>query len=292
MLQTIKTEWIRVLGVNIRYLEAGSGKPVVLLHGLGGWAGDWKGNIGPLARQYRVLAPDLVGHGLSDKLRDAPYDIPYFTQCLAELLDAWGLSEVALVGLSGGGPLAIEYGLAHPERLRRLVLVDSAGLGRDVAWHFRLAALPFAGPLVDLSSNFSASLPLMDAVAALVTKANIRFFGRMLAYDPAFVTEEWVEEKYQLFMMPGLKEAFIAIAKKGLSWRGQEVCLLDKLSSIPIPTLILWGRQDRIIPVSHAYAAHRAIAGSKLHIFDRCGHEPQREKAAEFNRVLADFLAS
>jgi pimeloyl-ACP methyl ester carboxylesterase len=156
------------------------------------------------------------------------------------------------------------------------VLVSSAGFGRDIGWMLRLLTLPLADRLVELATP--------DRVR--------RSLSRMV-YDPATLAPELVDAVYETWKQPGNRRAFVTALRHNISllgvrrWRQH----LRRIANVRTPVLIIWGRNDRTIPVRHAYRAAKRLTGARLHIFDRCGHMPPYEHAAEFNRLLQEFLA-
>ncbi|MCH9037618.1 MAG: alpha/beta fold hydrolase [Chloroflexi bacterium] len=265
---------IRVGSVDVRYLVAGAGSPVLLVHGLGNSAAAWRSNIGPLSEGFHVYAVDLPGHGLSAPY-NGKYSLSYGAHFIGGFLDALNLKSVGIIGSSLGGMLALKTALDLPEKVKRLVLVGSAGLGREMAPFLRWLTIPILGQLMARPSRRTTRLSLEKAV-----------------FDPSFITDDLVEEAYRYRAIPGATSTMLKILRTGTNIRGQKAgfVLLDQLDSLGTPTLILWGAQDSIFPVAHARRAHGRIPGSKLHIFQDCGHWPQMEKSEEFNALVTQFL--
>ncbi|MGH2350711.1 MAG: alpha/beta fold hydrolase [Chloroflexota bacterium] len=267
---------LTVGGIAQRVLVAGTGDPLVLLHGLGGSADEWLSVLPALAERSRVIAPDAPGHGFSEKppCRDGHrYDLGYYTTSVLGVMDALGVRQAPLVAVSGGGPVALSIALAHPDRVSKLVLVDVAGLGREVAWSYRIA-----------------TLPLMHLALRRRDRRSIERFGRALCYDPDRLPEGWVDHRLEIWATPGAVEAFFATVRAGLSLLGQKVDFTARLGEVRQPTLLIWGRQDPTVPVAHAIAAHRALPNSQLRIFDECGHMPMWEYPEAFAQTVLDFL--
>jgi 4,5:9,10-diseco-3-hydroxy-5,9,17-trioxoandrosta-1(10),2-diene-4-oate hydrolase len=191
-----------------------------------------------------------------------------------EVLDELGVERAPLVALSGGGPVALTLALEQPERVSRLVLVDAAGLGREVSWSYRLTILPLAPAL------FRRGL----------TAGRIEAFGRRLLYDRERLPERWVERRQAIWATDGAVEAFFSTARRSLTLRGQRVTFEGRLHEVRQPTLIVWGREDPIIPVRHGIGAAQRIPKARLHVFERCGHVPPWEYPDEFVRVVKEFL--
>jgi len=272
----MEDRYIKVGDANIRYWAMGSGSPLLLIHGLGASVEYWQQNIEPLSQHCRVYAMDLLGFGRSDKPR-IEYSLHYAAQFIADFMDAQGIERASLVGNSMGGLISLQFAIEFPERLDKLVLVDNAGFGRELIWIFRLMTLPVLGEVL-YGPN----------------ERGMRTLQRMLFYDKRFVTDEWVEQNLEMARLPGARDFFLSVLRYGVNLRGlrPEILepLLAQIPGIEAPTLIMWGAQDRFIPVAHAHIGHKMIAGSRLHIFDRCGHVPQIERAEEFNRLVVDFL--
>jgi pimeloyl-ACP methyl ester carboxylesterase len=247
-----------VYGENIRYIEAGQGPTVILLHGLGSVKEIWAANIGALSAKYHVYVLDQIGFGHSDKPL-LEYKISTFVDFLHGFMQAQNLNKATLVGNSLGGWIAIDFAARHPEMVDKIVLVDSAGL-------------PFEKPLtLDLNP---ASLE------------DMRTLLNSIFYDRKMVTEEFA---LQAFTNHVRNNDGYTI-QRTLAGFAQNQFEDAKLSTIHAPTLVVWGRQDELIPVSSGEKLRNGIPGAKLVVFEQCGHVPQLEKPAEFNQALFDFL--
>lgn len=271
--------YVDLNGLRARCLVAGKdGLPVVLIHGLGASAEIWSANLDALSAHHRVYAPDLPGFGLTEKPGWIDYSPPAYSRFIREFMTAAGIGRASLVGHSLGGGVALRAILDEPERVDRLVLVSSAGLGRDVSLPLRVA-----------------SLPGFDRVFFKPSLAVFTRFLHRLVYDPAAITPEFARMYYEMFFQPGSVRAFTGILRAIATLGGARPGVLDDirkgLGTISAPTLIVWGRQDRILPVSQGVDAAGRIPGARLHIFERCGHMPNLEYPDEFNRIVLDFLA-
>jgi pimeloyl-ACP methyl ester carboxylesterase len=272
----IDERYIKVGDIRVRYLAAGeSGPPLVLVHGLGASAEIWKENILPLAGNYRVHAPDLIGFGHTDKpdINYSPFDFLVF---LDGFISALGLQKTSLAGLSLGGGIVLLYTLEYPGKVDKLVLVDSAGLGKEMTVPLRLGSVPF------LSRWFKVSKPVMGSLM------------KRLVHDPGVITDSLVDFYYELLVQPHAMRTVSRVLSSVANLAGAKkdvlVYIRDRLSEISSPTLIVWGREDRIIPLKHGIYGHGQIRGSRLEVFEQCGHIPNLEKPAEFNRLVRDFL--
>ncbi len=261
-------------GFRLRLVEAGSGFPVVLLHGLGDWANTWNNVMARLNRGYRLIAPDLPGHGLSDK--SVPdYSAHWYLHVALRLVDALHLELFAVVGESAGGLLASMLALFNPQRVVALGLVGSAGLGKEVSLSLRLASVPGVNRLLTFPS-----------------RRMVRLFSRSLFYRPDLVTDEWVNLHYNLWFEHGVRKTVLRLAQRNLTLFGQRLVLLDSLKSVTKPVAVFWGRQDRVIPVEHAYRLKAVKHDTEMHIYDNCGHMPQWELPDQFASDLGAFLDS
>jgi pimeloyl-ACP methyl ester carboxylesterase len=270
--------FIKVGDINTRYWAAGDkGSTVVLVHGLGGFAENWVHNITPLARQHRVYVPDLVGFGRSAKV-PLTRDILDLVEFINDFMETMNIKKTSLVGNSLGGGLVLRFALDHPEKVEKLVLVDNAGMGRDVIIDFKVCSIPVIGELL--------IRPDLKSMAQTWKK---------IVYDPALVTLELTEMACGIISQPGAKKALLATIRTGIGLGGQRANLvnplLSRLNTIAVPTLIVWGKEDKIIPVAHARIAREKIPGARLEIFDHCGHMPQLEQPDRFNQLVLDFLA-
>ena len=265
-------------GIRTRYRHAGeAGSPVVLIHGLGASVEIWSANIGALASRHRVYVPDLPGFGRTKKPERMDYSPGAYSRFVLDFMKALGIGRAALVGHSLGGGVALRVILDDPGRVDRLILVSSAGLGREVSLPLRIASLPFFDRIF-----FKPPLPVF-----------IRFLHR-LVYDPSAITDGFARLYYEMFFQPGSVRAFTSIMRTIATLRGARPGILEPiregLGTITAPALILWGRQDRILPVSQAFDAAGRIPGARLHVFERCGHMPNVEYPEEFNRLVLEFL--
>jgi 4,5:9,10-diseco-3-hydroxy-5,9,17-trioxoandrosta-1(10),2-diene-4-oate hydrolase len=270
--------YIKVGNINTRFWQAGDkGSAVVLVHGLGGFVENWIHNIDALAKRHRVYAMDLVGFGRTDKT-PLGKDIYTLVEFISDFMDAQKIPKATLVGNSLGGGLVLQFALQFPKKVDKLVLVDNAGMGRDVIIDFRVCSLPVFGEIL--------IRPTLEATEKL---------WRKIVYDQALVTPELVKMCYELGSLPGASKSLLTVLRSGINLCGQRAgltkSLLGDLGKITAPTLIFWGKQDRIIPVAHARIDVSKIPASKLHIFDKCGHMPMFERPDEFNKMVLDFLA-
>lgn len=272
--------YIDVGGLPTRYLTAGTaGPPLVLLHGVGDDAFDWQWVMPALARTHRVYAPDLPGSGGSGK-PDVDYSPAFFTRFVATFLDALGVDRAAVIGNSLGGLVGLRLALAEPERVAALGLVSSAGLGREVTYALRSLALPGYGKLAVAWGK----RPPGAAQRALGRSA-------LLFARPWRVPREWLKEQYRLARLPGFLEAQLATVRAQVGLKGQREVLVDRLAHLKVPTLVVWGTRDRVLPYSHAHGAVARLQRGSLDLIADCGHSPQVEQPKRFVSSLAEFLS-
>jgi len=266
-------------GRSVSYVETGHGPLLLLIHGMAGSYENWGAVIEPLARRHKVVAPDLPGHGGS-----APgagdYSLAALAAELRDLLLALGHDRATLVGHSLGGGIAMQLAYQFPELVERLVLVSSGGLGPEVSPLLRAAALPGADLLI-------AATAKPGARAGSVLARGLRAVGLRPTADIAEVARG-----YASLADAERRAAFLATLRSVINTSGQLVHGLDRLYlAAGVPVLIVWGSRDPIIPVRHGERAHKAIAGSRLEIFDGVGHLPQLEAPGRFVAVLEQFFA-
>jgi pimeloyl-ACP methyl ester carboxylesterase len=262
----------------VTYLEAGNGPVLLLIHGMAGTCENWRAVIEPLARRHTVIALDLPGHG-SSAPGGGDYSLGALAAGLRDLLVALGHDRATLVGHSLGGGIAMQFAYQFPEATERLVLVCSGGLGPEVSPVLRAAALPGA----DL---FIAATAGPGRVAGSALARGLSAVGLRPNADVAEVARG-----YASLADRDRRAAFLATLRAVVGTEGQRVHAGDRLYLAEgVPVLIIWGRADHMIPVSHGEHAHRAIPGSRLEIFDEAGHMPQIETPARFVAVLERFL--
>ncbi len=250
--------------------DVGAGPPVMMIHGSGpgvsAWA-NWRGVIPALSRRFRVIAPDMVGFGFTDRPAGIVYDrATWIAQALA-LLDALEIDRVDLVGNSFGGAIALALAVARPERVRRLVLMGSVGLsfplteGLDRVWGYE---------------------PSLAAMRGLLD---------LFAFDRALVTDELAELRWRASIRPGFQESFSAMFPPPRQRRVDALASSEAdIRALPHQALVIHGRDDRVVPLEVSLRLAALIDRSQLHVFGRCGHWTQIEEAARFNRLVGDFL--
>jgi 2-hydroxy-6-oxonona-2,4-dienedioate hydrolase len=268
---------VEVQELSTRYLVAGEGPPMVLLHGVGTSAGEWSWVLPELARSHRVYALDLPGY---DGSFEPPDYAPAFTASfIGSFLDAVGVESAVVVGNSFGGLVALHLALSEPARVSALILSDSAGLDRTV--NPALATLSF--PRMGQMATALAKTPPGAAQRAL--SRALLLFAR-----PWQIPLKWVKDQYKLAQLPNFTEATLATLRSTVGPAGQREVLLDKLPRLQMPTLIVWGIEDRVIPYGQAQDALARLQKGSLELISNCGHLPHVEQPKRFVSILGDFL--
>jgi pimeloyl-ACP methyl ester carboxylesterase len=271
-------EEIVLHGHRVSFRQAGDGPALVLTHGITGTWRHWERVIDPLSERFTVIAPDLLGHGESAKPR-GDYSLGAFASGIRDLLLALGHDSATVAGHSLGGGIAMQFAYQFPERCERLVLVSSGGLGPEVHLLLRAATLPGAELVLPVLNS-----ERLREAGRWVTRA----LGRIgLGVGPD-VTE--VARGASSMPDPESRRAFLATLRAVIDERGQRVDARDRLYlAEAMPTLIVWGARDPVIPVDHGRAAHEAMPGSRFELLD-AGHFPQLELPLEFVALLTDFI--
>jgi pimeloyl-ACP methyl ester carboxylesterase len=267
-------------GARVAFRQAGTGPVLVLLHGIAGSSETWIPVMRRLETRFTVVAPDFLGHGASDK-PSGDYSLGAHASTIRDLLHVLGIERATVVGQSFGGGVALQLAYQYPELCERIVLVDAGGLGREVSWMLRLLSLP----------GIDLVLPLLfPPFAGEWGDAAARFFEAK-GIRQARVTEMW--RSYRSLIEPENRRAFLRTMRAVIDPGGQSVSAIDRLYLAGgLPTLIVWGSDDRIIPVSHAFRAQAAMPHSRLVVFDGVGHFPHAEVPDRFADVLVDFVDS
>ena len=275
----VQYRFFTIHGYRRAFLSAGQGPPLLLIHGIGDSSSTWLPVMASFATDHTVIAPDLLGHGLSDKPR-ADYSIAAYANGMRDLLSVLDIDRVTVIGHSLGGGVAAQFAYTFPERCERLVLVGTGGIARSVSLLLRLAAAPNADLLMPTFG--SPIFKFGSRVAAQV----LRVLGTDLGRD----TEE-ILKVFDSLPDAAARRAILRTLRSGVDWRGQVITMLDRAYLTEgMPTLLLWGSRDAIIPVEQGHLAAASMPGSRLEIFDGAGHFPHHSDPERFTAVVRTFL--
>jgi pimeloyl-ACP methyl ester carboxylesterase len=262
---------------------AGSGPALLLIHGVGCDSKSWEPVLAKLAQRFTVIAPDLLGHGESDKPR-ADYSLPAFANAMRDLLAALGIDRVTVVGHSFGGGVAMQFAYQYPQLVERVVLVSAGGVAQDVSLALRLAAMPMGAEALAMLR----APGVMPAIRGFGRAVGSVFGSTKLGRDAADIVE-----MLEGFQDPAGLAAFARTLRSVVDARGQFVTMLDRTYLVQsLPVQIIWGEDDLIIPVDHARKAHEAIPGSRVEIFEKSGHMPFHDHPDRFVEVIERFIDS
>jgi len=280
-LHVSEMKFLELHGDRVAYRDAGDGaEALLLIHGMAGSSETWRAVIPQLSKNYRVVAPDLLGHGQSAKPR-GDYSLGAFAVWLRDFLDELGISRATIVGQSLGGGVAMQFVYQHPDYCQRLILISSGGLGPDVGWTLRLLSAPGA----ELILPVIAPRPVLTVGNKLRT-----WFGAAGIQSPRGA-ELW--NAYSSLSDAETRQAFLRTLRSVVDYRGQAVSALNRLHmAAELPTMAIWGDQDRIIPVDHAYAAQAARPESRLEVLEGVGHFPHVERPSEVVDLIEDFIST
>lgn len=267
-------------GNSLSYIDSGTGEVVLFVHGLLGSHRNWRTLIDRIDDTHRVIVPDLFGHGSSAK-PEGDYSLGAHAGMLRDLIDALGVGKVTLVGHSLGGGISLQFCYLFPERVERLVLVGSGGLGREVIAALRAATLPGAEWV----------LPI---IASTRVRGGVETIGRGLARVGWRASHDmraaW--EGFTALSDADSRRAFLATTRAVIDPGGQSVTAKDYLPDLAdLPVLVVWGTNDMVIPASHAERAKEAIPGCRVELFDGAGHYPHLDEPDRFATLLRDFIA-
>lgn len=263
---------LRVSNVDTRVIEAGSaGQPIVLVHGTGGRADRWIRNVDALAAAgHRVFAFDLPGHGFASKGSGLDCSVPGYRKFLADFLDEMKIDKAMIAGTSLGGHVVASFACEHPDRVSSVVLSGSMGL-------------------VPLGAEARGRV---EAGANNQTYEGVKGKLARVIFDPALVTQEFIDEEFRINNSAGSKESFATLGR----YIGQKLdddVVGERLAKLTptLPTLLLWGAEDKTVPLAVGEAAAKLLPGSRLVVLQKAAHTSYYERAVDFNAVLLDFLA-
>lgn len=274
----VTSEQIEVRGYATQCLMAGTGPPMVLLHGAGESAADWQWVMPALAEQYRVLAPDLPG-SLGCTLPDGVSLSAYFATFVGRFLDTLQVSEAVVIGNSFGGLIALQFALDKPQRVAALGLVDSLGLGQEINPMIRWLVSPGVG---ELEGVWSVTIP--GCLSRAWMRAGL-YFAR-----PSRTPDAWISEQQRLAQQPGFLPSWVEALRTIVGPGGQREVMLDRLLKLTMPTLLVWGDRDGVVPHCHAAHALERLSNGRLRLLADCGHFPQIEQPEAFIAAVRQFL--
>ena len=290
--KSISSEFIEVGSLRVHHSHGGRGSPVVFIHGLGssGYM-EWRYNLEATAARHRVFAPDLPGYGRTEKPR-ARYTIQYFARFIERYMEDRGLRSAAVVGASLGGRIALELALEHPRLVRKLVLVNTLGLGRPkvrmAQMTYGLVTLPRIG---EAAMRFARNA-LQWAPPNMIRRVAARYAGASSDLVKA-MDDGYLDNLRELYATDGFHNAYLttirSLINPGALLAGNHD-VTERLNELKVPVQLIWGADDPLFPVAHATRAHSMIGRSKLTVIEGAGHTPQAERPEEFNRVLRRFL--
>ena len=264
------SKYVQAGDIRMHYNEAGTGDVVICIHGGGPGASGWSNfntNIGALSEHFRVLLTDMPGYGKSDPVTMKEPRAVYHAKAYKAFVDALGIEKATFVGNSMGGATSLKFAVEYPDRVNRLILMGAAGAGTSL-----FAPMPSEGIKV-LNEVFRN--PTRDTLSKLI---------KLFVYDSSFLTEELLEQRLKAILdHPEHIEA-------RLNSTPEMVDLSGDLKKVQAKTLLVWGRDDRFTPLDHSLKFLWSLPDAQLHIFAKCGHWAQVEKAEEFNRLVIDFL--
>ena len=263
--------------VKTRYWQEGNkGFPIILLHGLGSYMESLFMLFKTLSSSHKVYAFDQIGFGKTEK-PEGSYTYSFFSVFLRSFMKALEIKKASLVGWSMGGGVALQFAVDNPEMVDRLILIDSGGLGRQFTITLRILTIPIVGELL---SN--------------VSRKNCGKKFRYMVYNPNIVQKNWIDLECTMANIPGVQKTILKALRSGATVFGGKkkilTPILPKLESIKARTLIIWGKNDRVIPLKYAYTAKEKIPNSKLYILDNCGHAPLLEYPEKVNQKIMNFL--
>ena len=276
-----EVSYLTIHGHRRAFVKVGEGPVLLLLHGLGCDHSTWDPIIDILARRYTVIAPDLLGHGLSDKPR-ADYSVGGYANGMRDLLTCLGIDKVTVVGHSFGGGVAMQFAYQFPERTERLVLVASGGLGPEVTPVIRAITTP--------GFHQAMHLLMLPGVRHATTRTM-----RVLARTGWQLTRDLdeVAEIYDSFKSPATRHAIRHVVRAVVDWQGQIVTMADRAYlTEEMPMAVVWGRNDQVIPVAHANNAARLAPSARVEVIPNAGHFPHKDHPERFAKILHEFVRS
>jgi len=270
----LRDKYISIDGNSIRYREVGTGPVLVLVHGIAGFIEEWEPAMETLSRHFRVIALDLLGHGLSDK-PEADYSLDFLTDFLKKFIQTFTVGGIYLAGHSLGGAICLNFAIKFPGMVERLILVNSIFV--KIPLFIRLASFKFM-------KNLKLKPP------AFITKATVR----RIFYKKESVSEEWIDKACGYFNIPGASRVMFSIINSSISIRGlkrkQFAGFMEGIEKLDVPVLIFYGKNDKILSYKNSLLLHRVLKNSRYVAVKNCGHELQVESCDIFCEKTIEFL--
>lgn len=269
-LAMVKSQYLKMKHYNTHYVHAGKGKPVILIHGGGTWLYSYRDNIPHLSKKFSTYAVDMPGHGYTKVLRKNPkYDLDMYSDFLLDFINVNGLNKVTLVGNSWGGGWALHFAQQHPEKVEKMVLIDSSGLSFHDVLEWELLKIPILG----------------EAVSKFINLRSVRLSLKKVFYNSEKVNDNMVDEiTYPLTFENNRQAQYLA--ERNLNWK----ITAKNISKVKVPTLIIWGKNDSYLNFNVAYQFQEKIKGSKLSLIENCGHVAHEDCPDIVNEIIMDFL--
>jgi len=281
MAKAAEVEYLTIHGHRRAFVRMGSGPALLLLHGLGCDHTTWLPVIAALARRYTVIAPDLLGHGLSDKPR-ADYSVGGYANGMRDLLTVLGIDKVTVVGHSFGGGVAMQFAYQFPERTERMILVAPGGLGAEVSPAIRAITVPGFGQVMSV-----VTLPVVRHLTTAGLHAlSATGLPRVRDLDEvAYVIDSFKDKR--------ARAAIRHVVSAVVDWRGQIVTMADRAYlTAAMPMCVIWGSEDAVIPVQHAAIAEEIAPGATVELIQNAGHFPHKDHPQRFVTIVDDFVRS
>lgn len=292
--KAVRSGFVELGSLRVHHMRGGRGAAVVFVHGLGssGYM-EWRHTLEPTATRHRVFAPDMPGYGRTDKPR-ARYTIPYFARFVQRYMEDRNLRSASVVGASLGGRVALELALEFPSLVRKLVLVNTLGLGRPkmrlAQMAYGLVSIPRVGEAMMRLTRDALHWASPEMVRRVAGRYSGAGKGIELALDDAYIAD-----LRDLYAKEQFRDAYLTTVRGLVNPRallGGHHDVTERLNELKIPVQLIWGANDPLFPLEHAARAHSLIANSRLAVIEGAGHSPQAERPEEFNRVLHRFLDS
>lgn len=269
--------YTKIGDVNTRYWSAGEkGSVVIFLHGVGCHVEFWERNIAAFSQAHRVFAVDIVGYGQTDK-PEVDYTFQFMAAFVLDFMKKMGIDKASLVGNSMGGGISLTIAAKAPEHVEKIVLVDPVGFGRGISPLLRMMSLPLIGNILTAPSRKGVERQM-----------------ELCLYDPSQAGDDFIDRSALIGAIPGNQRSFLSLLRNTCNMASVKKELIaqfsEYLEKVKLPILVIWGRQDRILPLADGEAAMHKMANGRLHIMEQAGHCPQIDKPEEFNETVLDFL--